>query len=95
MNPPSLREICAKAMESRPTLAGYLSTWTPTRTFTKDESALAARFSPATALAVYEALERVTSEYPPSRDGMDGNILPVGIKSCRRAMALLDGRTEP
>lgn len=37
-------------------------------------------------LMAKEALELVCSEYPPGRDGMDGIILPVGIKSARRVL---------
>ena len=37
-----------------------------------------------------EAAERLDVEYPTSRDGMDGVLLPVGVKGIRYALAKLE-----
>lgn len=96
MNPPSLREICAKATPGPWSITSTKvveddfvnrpdGSWVaivPNR----NERELIARFSPETALAVYEALEGVLRV---------ADRKTVEFDAVRRSIALLDGRTEP
>jgi hypothetical protein len=44
-----------------------------------------------TILGLVRAAESLSSQYPEKRDGMDGEILPVGVKGIRYALAKLNG----
>lgn len=42
-------------------------------------------------LGLVRAAESLSNQYPEKRDGMDGEILPVGVKGIRYALAKLNG----
>lgn len=121
MNPPSLREICALATKGpwhtydgtlvrhgEETIIARIGRSEDSHTReTFANAKLIARFSPATALAVYEALDYsmralASTVYANQIDlGTSGdNATRIAdnhdaVKQARHALALLDGRTEP
>lgn len=104
MNPPSLREICAKATNPQP--AGPQDARDIFTIRAEALYALHIRLPPATALAVYEALENservlrgaaltIEDFSPYKAESATRKVVLEQADQVKAALRLLDGRTEP